>query len=120
MKPEKIKPAPPPRMAQFPPKPAVQLPPFAATARFWKNRKPRLPSGDPYWPLAPIPDVLPHGPRRTLPGMVAGTCEGVAEPLGHFSGGEVTPLTVLPSGRYTSMLSLPELARKESVAAVAK
>src|SRR5437899_3837340 len=83
MKPEKMKPAPPPRMAQFPPKPPVQLPPLAETLRDWKNKKPRLPSGDPYCPVAPMPDVPPHGPSRILPGMVAGTCDGFAEPLGH-------------------------------------
>src|SRR6266705_5507513 len=120
MKPEKMKPAPPPNMAQFPPKPAVQLPPLAATLSDWKNKKPRLPSGDPYLPVAPMPDVPPHGPSRTLPGMVAGTCVGVGEPPGHRSAGEVTPLTVLPSGLYTSMLSLPELEPNEILLAVAK
>src|SRR5207245_7783881 len=119
MKPEKMKPAPPPRMAQFPPKPPVQLPPLAETLRDWKNKKPRLPSGDPYCPIAPMPDVPPHGPKRTLPGMgpAAVTCDGVGEPLGHRSAGEVTPLTVLPSGLYGSMLSLPELEPNEMVAA---
>src|SRR6266581_7735352 len=92
MKPEKMKPAPPPRMAQFPPKPPVQLPPLAAAFRAWKNKKPRLPSGDPYLQfcpiaqlVAPMPDVPPHGPSRTLPGIgpAAVTCDGVGEPLGH-------------------------------------
>src|SRR5260370_25974560 len=114
MNPEKMKPAPPPKIAQFPPKPPAQLPLLAAEPRAWKNKKPRLPSGAPYWPVAPMPDVAPHGPSRTFPrmGSAARTCAGVGEPLGHFSRAEVTPFTVLPSGAHGPMLSLPEFDPK--------
>src|SRR6266704_1292625 len=98
MKPGCMAPAPPPILTLHRPKASIQLPPLTATLIEWKNKKPRLPSGDPYLPVAPMPDVPRHGPSRTLPGMVAGTCVGVGEPPGHRSAGEVTPLTVLPSG----------------------
>src|SRR6266851_8740294 len=87
-------------MAEFPAEQPVRLRLLAAEPRAWKIKKPRLPSGAPYWPVAPMPDVAPHGPSRTFPrmGSAARTCAGVGEPLGHFSRGEVTPFTVLPSG----------------------
>lgn len=54
-----------------PPQPGV-----ADAERFWKNRKPRFfPSEE--------PRVPEQGPSKMLPSIVAGTCDGLAGPLGH-------------------------------------